>query len=72
MKHYLIFCDQAPNGIIVRDVDLKHWKDATSYAVEVDSSLIDDLQNELDDQDETLSPETSIKLPSGRFQKIMV
>lgn len=51
MKYYLIFCNQAPEGIIVRDQDVKHWEDASSYMVEVDEDMIDLLNDAIEDND---------------------
>lgn len=51
MKYWLIFCNQAPEGIIVRDQDVKHWKDASSYMVEVDEEMIDLLNEAIEDND---------------------
>ena len=45
---YLVFSDNAPNGVICRDVDLKHWTDKSSYEVEIDSKIVEDVQNILD------------------------
>ena len=59
MKYFLVFCDQAPEGIVVRDQDLKHWTDATSYQVEVDESMIDLVNEAIDSTDIYLLPSQS-------------
>lgn len=64
MKYYLIFCNQAPEGIIVRDQDIKHWKDASSYMVEVDEEMIDLLNEAIDDNDIQ-------RLPTGQANERM-
>ena len=64
MKYWLIFCEQAPEGVIVRDQDVKHWTDASSYMVEVDESMIDLLNAAIDDNDIQ-------KLPIGQANERM-
>ena len=44
MKYYLVFSDKAPDGIVCRVTDLKHWVDASSIAVEVDESMLDETE----------------------------
>lgn len=67
-KFYMIFSDKAPNGIICRQVDLKHWVDASAMAVEVDESMIDMLDMELDSQS-ILRHQT--QLPIGKMNRML-
>jgi hypothetical protein len=39
MKCFLVFSDKAPDGIVCRLVDLKHWVDASSIVVEVEPGM---------------------------------
>jgi hypothetical protein len=44
-KYYLVFSEQALDGVICREVDLKHWTDASAMVVEIDEEMIDALNN---------------------------
>ena len=41
MKYFLVFSEKAPDGIVCRLTDLKHWIDASAMVVEVEHGMVD-------------------------------
>lgn len=67
-KYYLVYSEEAPNGIVCREIDLKKWmldSDKTARATEVDAESVPLLQAMLEEQDEELGKDTRIELPKG-------